>query len=213
MVLSEALSNKQKRPTNIYRNKFKVNPAKSALTKIFDHIKNNKRPIPVKNKPLQNSKRKQFIIPRPRPAGFFDNNLARAFLIPAIPTLIGNETMSMYRICNFFLSEGLGAGLAWVVAQSSGISASISSIGSPTTNVTVSMTNNNSPDITQSVLVTNTAINTNNDQDTINQSNTVTVTNTNGKRRRRKRRRVIIEEPKHYDVTIDVVQPMWSLKL
>ena len=92
MVLSEALSNKQKRPTNIYRNKFKVNPAKSALTKIFDHIKNNKRPIPVKNKPLQNSKRKQFIIPRPRPAGFFDNNLARAFLIPAIPTLIGNCT-------------------------------------------------------------------------------------------------------------------------
>ena len=75
--------------------------------------------------------------------------------------------MSMYRICtNLVFSEGLGAGLAWVVAQSSGISASISSIGSPTTNVTVSMTNNNSPDITQSVLVTNTAINTNNDQDT-----------------------------------------------
>ena len=103
--------------------------------------------------------------------------------------------------------------MAWVVAQSSGISASISSIGSPTTNVTVSMTNNNSPDITQSVIVTNTAINTNNDQDTINQSNTVTVTNTNGKRRRRKRRRVIIEEPQYSDVTIDVVQPMWSLKL
>ena len=75
------------------------------------------------------------------------------------------------------------------------------------------MTNNNSPDITQSVLVRNTAIDTNNDQDTINQSNTVTVTNTNGKRRRRKRRRVIIEEPQYSDVTIDVVQPMWSLKL
>lgn len=74
------------------------------------------------------------------------------------------------------------------------------------------MTNNNSPDITQSVIVTNTAINTNNDQDTINQSNTVTVTNTNGKRRKRKRRRVIIEEPQYHDVTIDV-QPMWSLKL
>ena len=90
MVLSEALSNKQKRPTNIYRNKFKVNPAKLTLTKIFDQIRNKKKPIPVKNNLLQNLKRKQFFIPRPRPAGFFDSNLARAFLIPAIPTLIGN---------------------------------------------------------------------------------------------------------------------------
>ena len=63
MVLSEALSNKQKRPTNIYRNKFKVNPAKLTLTKIFDKIRNNKKPIPVKNKLLQNPKRKQFLFP------------------------------------------------------------------------------------------------------------------------------------------------------
>ena len=37
-------------------------------------------------------KKRQFIVPfaRPAPAGLFSNNLARAILIPAIPTLIGN---------------------------------------------------------------------------------------------------------------------------
>ena len=37
-------------------------------------------------------KKRQFIVPfnRPAPAGLFSNNFARAILIPAIPTLIGN---------------------------------------------------------------------------------------------------------------------------
>ena len=37
-------------------------------------------------------KKRQFIVPfaRPAPTGLFSNNLARALLIPAIPTLIGN---------------------------------------------------------------------------------------------------------------------------
>lgn len=36
-------------------------------------------------------KKRQFIVPfaRPAPAGLFSNNLVRAILIPAIPTLIG----------------------------------------------------------------------------------------------------------------------------
>ena len=48
---------------------------------------------PVKQKKPINPKikKRQFIVPfaRPAPAGLFSNNLARALLIPAIPTLIG----------------------------------------------------------------------------------------------------------------------------
>ena len=48
---------------------------------------------PVKQKKLIDPKikKRQFFVPfaRPAPAGLFTNNLARALLIPAIPTLIG----------------------------------------------------------------------------------------------------------------------------
>ena len=92
---------------------------------------------------------------------------------------------------------GFGVALAFIVSQTGGIDVDVSSIGSPKTNVTVAMTNNNSPTIRQTLSVTNSAINTNNDGDTINQTNTVVVTNSNsGKRRKRSiRRRAISDQP------------------
>ena len=89
----------------------------------------------------------------------------------------------MQAFCNSFfvnishISEGLGAGLAWIASQQTTFGASISSIGSPKTNVTVAMTNNNNPSITQTLNNDNTATNTNNDQDQLTQ--TVMNTNTN----------------------------------
>lgn len=104
-------------------------------------------------------------------------------------------------MCNMSLSfdsiTGFGVALAFIVSQTGGIDVDVSSIGSPKTNVTVAMTNNNSPTIRQTLSVTNSAINTNNDGDTINQTNTVVVTNSNsGKRRKRSiRRRAISDQP------------------
>ena len=47
----------------------------------------------IKKKPIDSKlKKRQFIVPlaRPAPVGLFSNNLARALLIPAIPTMIGS---------------------------------------------------------------------------------------------------------------------------
>jgi len=135
----------------------------------------------IKKKPIDSKlKKRQFIVPlaRPAPVGLFSNNLARALLIPAIPTLIG-----------------LGVGLVFIASQTSGLTASISSIGSPKTNVTVAMENNNSPVISQTMVVTNTATNVNSDNDQITQSNTASVTNTNNSGRKRRKRRVIVDNP------------------
>ena len=48
---------------------------------------------PLKQEIKSKIKNRQFIVPfaRPTPVGLFSNNLARAFLIPAIPTLIGDN--------------------------------------------------------------------------------------------------------------------------
>ena len=154
------------------------------------------------SKPLSKSKtidpklkKRQFIVPiaRPTPVGLFSNNLARALLIPAIPTLIGKIFTTLKIDYKSIL--GLGVGLAFIASQTNGLTASISSIGSPKTNVTVAMENNNSPVISQTMVVTNTATNLNSDNDQITQSNTVTVTNTNNSGRKRRKRRVIVDDP------------------
>ena len=49
------------------------------------------KPVKQKKSIDPKIKKRQFFVPfaRPAPAGLFSNNLARALLIPAIPTLIG----------------------------------------------------------------------------------------------------------------------------
>ena len=135
------------------------------------------------------SQDKQLILGGPRPPVIrrpFRLNPA-AFLVPAIPTIIGKTSLFLLgyhqhhhqlfqkNLLSIYL--GLGAGLAWIASQQSTFSTSISSIGSPKTNVTVAMTNTNNPSITQTLSNTNTASNTNNDQDQLTQ--TATNTNTN----------------------------------
>ena len=74
---------------------------------------------------------------------------------------------------------GFGAATAWIISQTGGIDTTISDIGSPSTNISVSMVNSNNPTIQQTLTVTNSAINTNSDNDQITQTNQVTVTNSN----------------------------------
>ena len=69
--------------------------------------------------------------------------------------------------------------MAWIVSQQGGLDTNISSIGSPNTNISISMVNSNNPTIQQTLSVTNSAVNTNSDNDAITQSNVVTVTNSN----------------------------------
>ena len=97
--------------------------------------------------------------------------------------------------CSKALFPGLGAGVAWWVTWRLRSSITFSDIGSAELDLSNSITNNNSPDISQSAIVRNTASNTNNDQDTINQVNTVTVSNINSGKRRRRKRRVIDDLP------------------
>ena len=83
----------------------------------------------------------------------FPARLSLAFLVPAIPTLLGSTFKIWWMPINKWLStyffKGFGVGLAYLVSQQYGINTDISSIGSPKTNVTVSMTNENNPMITQ----------------------------------------------------------------
>ena len=134
-----------------------------------------KRPLikPSRTSGKVSSQDKQLILGRPRPP--FRLNPA-AFLVPAIPTIIGKLIGNIGNSLNI-VYLGLGAGLAWIASQQTTFSSSISSIGSPKTNVTVSMTNTNNPSITQTLNNANTATNTNNDQDQLTQ--TAMNTNTN----------------------------------
>eukprot|EP00493_Phyllostaurus_siculus_P026248 UN26593 len=187
LLFSDTFANKGRRksklprtpPMQFKRSKVRQNPAKSALASSLDRFKNtvfkNQR-SPIREHPLR-IENKQLFIPRPRPVRTFNNNnLFRALLIPAIPAFIG-----------------LGTGLAFLLSQQTGASVGISEIGSPKTNITIAVTNNNSPTIRQTMTVTNSAVNTNSDADTIVQTNTVVVTNTNNSGRKRRKRRVIEE--------------------
>ena len=168
-------------PMQFKRSNLRKNPAKSALASSLDRFKNSifkSQKSPIREHPPR-FENKQLFIPRPRPVRTFNNNnLFRALLVPAIPAFIG-----------------LGTGLAYLLSQQTGSSVGISEIGSPKTNITIAVTNNNSPTIRQTMTVTNSAVNTNSDADTIVQTNTVVVTNTNNSGRKRRKRRVIEEDP------------------
>ena len=130
--------------------------------------------------PRPRAQDKQFFIPRPRPQPLVPFRLnPAAFLIPAIPTLVGTVITLNLFLLEIYLLSGLGAGLAWVASQQRPITTTFSDIGSPTTNVTVSETNTNTQTVTQTDTNTNTQTNTNNDADTVSSSSTNTETNTN----------------------------------
>ena len=168
-------------PMQFNRSNLRKNPAKSALASSLNRFKNTvfrSHTSSIREDPPR-IENKQLFIPRPRPVRTFNNNnLFRALLVPAIPAFIG-----------------LGTGLAYLLSQQTGSSVGISEIGSPKTNITIAVTNNNSPTIRQTMTVTNSAVNTNSDADTIVQTNTVVVTNTNNSGRKRRKRRVIEEDP------------------
>ena len=111
IILSDALANRQARPSKLpktppmqfNRNNLRF-PGHSKNTKQIDHFRKKILPPP---KHAPKIKEKQFLVPvaRPRPVGFFNNNLARAFLIPAIPTLIGKQVYIICVTCHFPLIQ------------------------------------------------------------------------------------------------------------
>ena len=89
LFLAEALVNRKIRNKNYSRTplfQLERNPLKKEP---HPHLKQFGQKKEIKSK----IKNRQFIVPfaRPTPVGLFSNNLARAFLIPAIPTLIGDN--------------------------------------------------------------------------------------------------------------------------
>ena len=117
---------------------------------------------------------------RPRPLGF---SYTSAFLISAIPLVIGKMKASFRRFSKIISGGGLG--LVYWLTYVSGIRTDITDIGSPNTNLTIKLTNTNNPTISLTQSVTASAVNTNSDNDSLTQANTVTVTNSNSGRKRR----------------------------